>query len=54
MIYRRQKKAFEFEEHPFSKNVEGISNVHPEVLLLMKMLQTKIPVKNMNFNFYDL
>ena len=41
-------------EDPFSKNAEGISKVYHEVLLLMKFLQTKPQVKNMNINYYDL
>ena len=38
----------------FSKNAQGISKIYPEVLLLMKYLQTKPHVKNMNINYYDL
>ena len=38
----------------FSKNAEGISKIYHEVLLLMKFLQTKPQVKNMNINYYDL
>ena len=43
-----------FHEDPFAKNAECISKVYHEVLLLMKFLQTKPQVKNMNFNYYDL
>ena len=49
-----KNKKFQTKEDPFSKNVEGISKVYHEVLLLMKFLQTKPQVKNMNINYYDL
>ena len=39
---------------PFSKNAQGISKIYHEVLLLMKFLQTKPQVKNMNINYDDL
>ena len=41
-------------QHPFSKNAQGISKIYHEVLLLKKFLQTKPQVKNMNINYYDL
>ena len=41
-------------EDPFGKNAQGISKIYHEVLLLMKYLQTKPKVKNMNINYYDL
>ena len=41
-------------QDPFSKNAQGISKIYHEVLLLMKFLQTKPQVKNMNINYYDL
>ena len=41
-------------ENPFSKNAQCISKIYHEVLLLMKFLQTKPQVKNMNINYYDL
>ena len=41
-------------EDPFSKNAKGISKIYHEVLLLMKFLQTKPKVKNMNINYFDL
>ena len=43
-----------FDEDPFSKNAPGINKIYHEVLMLMKFLQTKPQVKNMNFNYYDL
>ena len=38
------------DEDPFAKNAQGISKINQEVLLLMKFLQTKPHVKNMNIN----
>ena len=42
------------DQDPFAKNAQGISKIYHEVLLLMKFLQTKPEVKNMNINYYDL
>ena len=52
--FGRQSGTFHFEEDPFSKKTQGISKIYHEVLLLMKFLQTKPPVKNMNINYCDL
>ena len=41
-------------ENPLAKNAQGISKIYHEVLMLMKFLQTKPQVKNMNINYYDL
>ena len=49
-----KNKNFQTQQDPFSKNVQGFSKVYHEVLLLMKFLQTKPQVKNMNINYYDL
>ena len=38
------------DEDPFAKNAQGISKIYHEVFLLMKLLQTKPQVKNMNFD----
>ena len=46
-------KNFQTQQDPFSKNAQGISKFYHEVLLLMKFLQTKPQVKNLNIN-YDL
>ena len=43
-----------FDENTFAKNAQIISKIYHEVLLLMKVLQTKPQVKNMNNNWYDL
>ena len=49
-----KNRNFKTQEDPFSRNAQGISKIYHEVLLLMKFLQTKPQVKNMNFNYYDL
>ena len=41
-------------QDPFAKNAQRISKIYHEVLLLMKFLQTKSQVKNMNINYHDL
>ena len=41
-------------QNPFAKNAQGIHKIYHEVLLLMKCLQTKPQVKNMNINYFDL
>ena len=38
----------------FIKNAQGISKIYHEVILIMRYLQTKQQVKNMNINYYDL
>ena len=42
------------DQDPFSRNAQGISKIYHEVLLLMKFLQTKPEVKNMNIDYYNL
>ena len=42
------------DEDPVSKNAEDICKNYHEVLLLMKFLQSKPQVKNMNIIYYDL
>ena len=49
-----KNKNFQTQQDPFAKNAQGISKIYHEVLLLMKFLQTKSQVKNMNTNYYDL
>ena len=41
-------------QDPFARNSQAISKIYHEVLLLMKFLQTKPEVKNMNINYYYL
>ena len=48
-----KNRNFQTQEDPFAKNAQGISKIYHEVLLLMKFLQTKPQVKNMNINYYD-
>ena len=43
-----------FDEDPFARNAQGISKICHEVLKLMKFLQTRSQVKNMNIKYYDL
>ena len=49
-----KNKTFQTQQDPFAKNAQGISKIYHEVLLLVKVLQTKPQVKNMNINYYDL
>ena len=49
-----KNKNFQTQEDTFSKNAQGISKIYREVLLLMKFLQSKPQVKNMNINCFDL
>ena len=41
-------------EDPFAKIAQGISKFYHKVLLLMKFLQIRQQVKNVNINYYDL
>ena len=47
-------KNFQTQEDTFAKNAQGLGKICHEVLLLMKYLQTKPQVKNVNINYYDL
>ena len=49
-----ENKKFQTQQDPFSRNAQGISKIYHEVLLLMKFLQTKPQIKNMNIKYYDL
>ena len=49
-----KNKNFQTQQVHFSKNARGVSKIYHEVLLLVKFLQTKPQVKNMNSNYYDL
>ena len=46
--------SFQTQRDPSSRNAQGISKIYHEVILLMKCLQTKAQIKNMNINYYDL
>ena len=52
--HQMKSKNFQTQQDPFARNVQGISKIYHEVLLLMKFVQTKPQVKNMNVNYYDL
>ena len=53
-IEMKNKNFQTYDQDPFSRNAQGISKIYHEVLLLMKFLQTKPKVKNMNINYHDL
>ena len=40
-----------FDEDPFAENAQGFSKIYDEVLLLMRFLKTKSPVKKMHINY---
>ena len=42
------------DEDTFSKNAESISKIYHEVLLILKFLQTRPQIKNINTKYYDL
>ena len=53
--YKEMKnRNFQSQKDPFSKNAQGISKIYHDVLLLMKFLQTKPQIKNMNIKYNDL
>ena len=49
-----KNKIFQTQQDPFAKNTQDISKIYHEVLLLMKFLQTKPQIKNINIKYYDL
>ena len=49
-----KNKIFQTQEDTFPKNAQGFSKIYHEIFLLMKFLQNKPQVKNMNINYYDL
>ena len=50
----KNKNFQTYQRDPSSKNAQGISKIYHEVLLLMKFLQTKPQIRNMNINYFDL
>ena len=50
----KKNKNFSFAGDLFAKNVQSISKTYHEVLILMKFLQAKPQVKNMNIKYHDL
>ena len=51
---KKKQENSQTQQDLFAKNAQGISKINHEVLLLMKFLQTKPQVKNMNNKNYDL
>ena len=49
-----KQKNFRTQEDPFNENAQGISKIYHEIFLLMKFLQTKPQVKDVNITYYDL
>ena len=49
-----KNRNFQTQEDHFAKNAQGINKIYHEILFVMKFLQTKSQVKNMNTNYYDL
>ena len=47
-------KNFQTQDDTFPKNAQGISKNYHDVILLMKLLQTKPQVKCKNIKYYDL
>ena len=52
--FEMKHSNFQTQEDTSAKNAQGISKIHHDVLLLMKFLQTKPQIKNMNINYYDI
>ena len=53
--YKEMKNTiFQTQQDPFSRNGQGFSKIYHEVLLLLKFLQTKPQIMNMNNIYYDL
>ena len=50
----KRKNFPSYQQDPFAENAQGISKIYHEILLLMKFLQNKPQIKNMNTNYYDL
>ena len=42
------------DEDPFARNAQGVGKIYLEVIILMKFLQAKPLVRNIDFNFCDL
>ena len=53
-IEMKNKNYQTHHEDPFSRNAQGISKFHHEILMLRNFLQTKLQFNNMNNNYYDL
>ena len=53
-IELKRKNFQTYQQDPYAKNAQGISEIYHELLLLMKFSQTKPQIKNMNINYYAL
>ena len=53
IFYDNMDMDIKMAEDPFGRNAQGITGIYHEKLLLMKFLQTKPQVKNMNNNYFD-
>ena len=58
-FYKNKSNYYEnlnikMDEDPFARKAQGISKIYNGVLILLKFLQTKPQVKNMNTNYYEL
>ena len=49
-----KNNIFQTLQDPFSKNAQSNNKIYHEILLLMKFLQTKPQIKNMNIYYYAL
>ena len=47
------KMNLKMDEDPFARNPQGISKIYHEVLLVIKILQTKPQVNNMKIDYHD-
>ena len=51
---KMQHKNFQSQQDTLAKNAQGFNKIYHEVMLLMKLLQTKPQVENMNNKYYVL
>ena len=49
-----KNKNFQSGQDPFARNAQSISKIYHEILFLLKFLQTKPQIKNMNIDYFDL
>ena len=53
-IEMKRKNFQTYQQDTSAKNAQGISKIYHEIVLLMRILQTKPQIKNKNINYYDL
>ena len=51
--HETKKKTFQTQQDPFAKNAQGTNKIYRAVFSLLKFLQTKPQIKNMNIKNYD-